>query len=119
MSFSQPVRQAEVEPGRANRKVALARPAKARDCRVLVPISSKLRTRNISPKPGISLSSSGPSASGVESRPVKPVPPVTRMPCTASSAIQRDTSARSAYLSSRTMARSCRRWPAAASASHR
>ena len=34
ISFSQPVRQAEVEPGRQNRKVPLARPAKARDCRV-------------------------------------------------------------------------------------
>ena len=34
MIFSQAVRQAEVEPGRANRKVALARPANARDCSV-------------------------------------------------------------------------------------
>ena len=82
ISFSQPVRQAEVEPGRQNRKVPLARPAKARDCSVEVPISSKLSARNISPKPGISLSSSGSKASGVESRPVKPVPPVTRMPST-------------------------------------
>ena len=32
-------------------------------------------------------------AFGVESRPVKPVPPVTRMPSTAGSAIQRETSA--------------------------
>jgi hypothetical protein len=40
------------------------------------------------------LSSSGSSASGVESRPVKPVPPVTRTPSIAGSAIQRETSAR-------------------------
>ena len=96
MIFSQPVRQAEVEPGRANRNVALASPANARDCSVLVPISSKLSARNSSPKPGISLSSSGSSASGVESRPVKPVPPVTMTPSTSASAIQRETMARSA-----------------------
>ena len=91
MIFSQAVRQAEVEPGRANTNVPLASPAKARDCSVEVPISSKLIARNSSPKPGISLSSSGSSASGVESRPVKPVPPVTRMPSTPSSAIHCDT----------------------------
>src|SRR5512142_423345 len=82
ISFSHAVRQADVEPGRQNTNLSLARPANARDCSVDAPISSKLSTRNISPKPGISLSSSGRIASGVESRPVKPVPPVTRMPCT-------------------------------------
>ena len=94
MIFSQAVRQADVEPGRQKMKVWLASPAKARDCRLEVPISSMLIARNISPKPGISLSSSGSIASGVESRPVKPVPPVTRMPCTASSAIHCETIAR-------------------------
>jgi hypothetical protein len=93
--FSHAVRQADVEPGRANRNVPFASPAKARDCSVDVPISSKLSARNSSPKPGISLSSSGSSASGVESRPVKPVPPVTRIPSTASSAIHCETCARS------------------------
>src|SRR6187402_499608 len=77
ISFSQAVLQAEVEPGRQNTKVLLASPANARDYSVDVPISSKLNTRNISPKPGISLSSKGMMASGVESRPVKPVPPLT------------------------------------------
>ncbi len=92
--FSHAVRQAEVEPGRANRKVPLARPANARDCSDEVPISSNEIARNSSPKPGICLSSSGSSASGVESRPVKPVPPVTRMPSMRGSAIHLDTSAR-------------------------
>ena len=63
--------------------------------------------------------SSGSSASGVESRPVKPVPPVTRMPSTSALAIHCDTSARSAYLSSRRIARWCRRWPASCRASQR
>ena len=94
MIFSHAVRQAEVEPGSANRKVAFARPANARDCSEDVPISSTLTARNSSPKPGISLSSRGNSASGVESRPVKPVPPVTRMPSTSGSAIHCATIAR-------------------------
>ena len=46
MIFSHAVRQAEVEPGRQNRKVWLASPAKARDCSDEVPISSKLICRN-------------------------------------------------------------------------
>lgn len=77
MSFSQAVRQAPLEPGKQNTKVPLAVPASALDCKVEVPISSYDRKRNISPKPGMSLSSSGVTASGVPSRPVKPVPPVT------------------------------------------
>ena len=77
--------------GQANTNVPLASPANARDCSDEVPISSKLIARNSSPKPGISLSSSGSSASGVESRPVKPVPPVTSTPSTLSSAIHCDT----------------------------
>ena len=40
ISFVHPNWQAEVEPGRQNRKVALARPAKARDCMLEVPMSS-------------------------------------------------------------------------------
>ena len=95
MMRSHAVRHAPVEPGNANRNVPLARPANARDCSVLVPISSKLSARNSSPKPGICLSSSGSRASGVESRPVNPVPPVTRMPSMPSSAIHCDTRARS------------------------
>src|SRR5579875_1103460 len=75
-SFSHAVLHADVEPGKAKIKVWLDSPANARDCRLDVPISPKLTARNSSPKPGISLSSSGSTASGVESRPVKPVPPV-------------------------------------------
>ena len=39
MSLSQPVATALREPGRQNTKVALARPARQRDCRVEVPMS--------------------------------------------------------------------------------
>ena len=88
------VRRADVEPGSANTKVPLASPANARDCSDDVPISSKDSARNSSPKPGMVLSSSGSSASGVASRPVKPVPPVTSTPSIAASAIQRETTAR-------------------------
>ena len=42
MMVSQAVRQAEVDPGRQKMKVWLASPAKARDCRLEVPISSML-----------------------------------------------------------------------------
>src|SRR5439155_8705396 len=59
ISFSHAVRQAEVEPGRQNTNLSLARPANARDCKVEVPISSYDSARNISPNPGIPLSSSG------------------------------------------------------------
>src|SRR5262245_63537845 len=59
MSFSQAVLQAPLEPGRQKTKVPLAEPARARDCRVEVPISSYDKKRNISPKPGITLSSRG------------------------------------------------------------
>ena len=76
MILSHAVRHADVEPGSANTNVPLARPANARDCSDEVPISSKEIARNSSPNPGMVLSSSGSNASGVESRPVNPVPPV-------------------------------------------
>jgi hypothetical protein len=97
----------------------LASPANARDCIVAVPISAKLTARKVSPKPGMSLSSSGSTASGVVSRPVKPVPPVISTPCTRSSAIQFATRARMRYLLSLTMLRSCSAWPASVRAATR
>jgi hypothetical protein len=75
-------------------KVAFASPPSARDCRVAAPISSQDSIRNSSPKPVISLSSNGRTASGVLSRPVIPVPPVTSTTATAGSAIQPDITAR-------------------------
>ena len=48
-------------------------------------------TRNISPKPEISLSSNGLTASGVPSLPVTPVPPVVSMTSGLGSEIQGDT----------------------------
>ena len=50
--------------------------------------------RNTSPKPSIALSNRGCTASGVESRPEKPVPPVTSTASTPGSAIQREITAR-------------------------
>ena len=91
---SQASRQALVLPGRHTTRVPLARPATQRDCRVEVPISSSESARNNSPKPSTVLSNSTLTASGVLSRPLKPVPPVISTTCTAGSAIQRDTSAR-------------------------
>ena len=80
-------------PGR-DQLNALARALGVPAGALLSELASTLTWRNSSPKPGISLSSRGISASGVESRPVKPVPPVTRMPSTAGSAIQCETCAR-------------------------
>ena len=68
------VRQAPVEPGIQKITVSLASPASARDCTVEEPISASDNALNTSPKPSISLSNSGTTASGVESRPENPVP---------------------------------------------
>ena len=73
--------------------VLLAKPASALDCTVDEPISWKDRARNTSPKPSMSLSNSGRTASGVESRPEKPVPPVTSTASTPGSAIQAESTA--------------------------
>ncbi|AAN79337.1 hypothetical protein i14_0830 [Escherichia coli str. 'clone D i14'] len=64
MIFSHAVRHALVEPGMAKISVLLATPATARDCNVEVPISSNDNIRNTSPKPSISRSNNGSSASG-------------------------------------------------------
>src|SRR6202521_1671321 len=65
-------------------------------------------------KPSIRFSNSGSIASGVTSRPVKPVPPVVITTSTAGSAIQPFTRARMCSTSSVTMAGSAPTWPAAA-----
>jgi len=109
--------QAPDEPGNTKIKVELATPASARDCSVDDLISSNDSALNISPKPSISLSSSGLTASGVPSRPVIPVPPVLIMVLTFGSRIQRDITSRISYLSSRTMAFSKRLWPVVSSRS--
>ena len=65
ISFSQPSRQAvEVDPGRQKQEGAVGHAARRRaDCRLEVPISSKLSARNSSPKPSIQgLSSNGSSS---------------------------------------------------------
>ncbi len=64
-------------------------------------------------KPSIRFSNSGSIASGVTSRPVKPVPPVVMMASTPSSAIHRFTTLRIASTSSVTISRAASRWPAA------
>ena len=83
-----------MEPGRQNKAVLLARPAKHLDCIVEVPISSYESCLNSSPKPSMCLSNMGANASGVLSRPVNPVPPVVIMTSTQGSAIQVETIAR-------------------------
>jgi hypothetical protein len=67
---------------------------------------------NSAEKPSISFSNSGLTASGVTSRPVKPVPPVVITTSTAGSLIQRFTCFRIALGSSSTMACSASSWPA-------
>jgi len=74
MILYQPVRQAPGEPGIQNKIVPLARPAKALDCTVEVPISSYDSWRNNSPNPSISASRSGFIATKVLSRAVNPYP---------------------------------------------
>ena len=64
------------EPGRAKINFPFAKPASALDCREDVPILLKLTYLKISPNPGIFFSITSSTASGVESLPVKPVPPV-------------------------------------------
>ena len=88
------VRHAFFEPGMQNTSVPFDNPPSARDWIVDVPISSYDSWRNNSPNPSMVFSSNGASASGVLSRPVKPVPPVVSTTSTTGSAIQRDTIAR-------------------------
>src|SRR5690242_7875072 len=64
-------------------------------------------------KPSMRFSNNGSIASGVTSRPVKPVPPVVITTSTPGSAIQRLTTPRIASTSSVTISRAARRWPAA------
>ena len=81
-------------------------PAVARDWIAEVPIFGKLTTRNNAEKASIFFSNSGSTASGVTSRPVKPVPPVVMIASIIGSAIQALMRARIASTSSVTMLRS-------------
>ncbi|MOA19938.1 hypothetical protein D3C78_1403490 [compost metagenome] len=91
----------------------MASPARARDWMVEVPMSGSEICRNNSPKPSTCLSSRQLTASGVLSRPVKPVPPVISTTCTSSSAIHCATWARMRYRSSLSSTRAARLCPAA------
>ena len=102
MSLSHASAHAPADPGRQKMYVRFATPANARDCRVEVLIVSNDSTRNISPKPVISLSRRGLIASGVPSLPVTPVPPVVSMTSGLGSAIHGDTAALILYISSGT-----------------
>src|SRR5215510_1242318 len=64
-------------------------------------------------KPSMRFSNNGSTASGVTSRPVKPVPPVVMTTSTAGVSIHSFTRARIASTSSRTIVRSNTIWPAA------
>ena len=74
-------------PGREKIRVPFAMPAMALDCMVDEPISLKEICLKSSPKPSMVLSNKGSNASGVLSRPVKPVPPVVMITCMLSLAI--------------------------------
>ena len=89
-------------------KVAPATPAVARLCTVEVPILAWLSMWKAIEKPSIRFSNSGSIASGVTSRPVKPVPPVVMIASTPGSAIHRLTTARIASTSSVTISRAAR-----------
>jgi len=84
---SQPSRQAPGDPGKQKINVAPATPAVARLWIVDVPILAWLSMWNAMEKPSIRFSNSGSIASGVTSRPVKPVPPVVMMASMPGSAI--------------------------------
>ncbi len=66
----------------------MATPAVARVWIAEVPIFFSLTSRNMVAKPSMRFSNSGSTASGVTSRPVKPVPPVVMMTSMNLSAIQ-------------------------------
>ena len=110
---SQPSRQAPGEPGRQKMKVAPATPAVARLWIVEAPILAWLSMWKAIEKPSIRFSNSGSIASGVTSRPVKPVPPVVMMASTPASAIHRLTMTRIASTSSMMISRAASVWPAA------
>src|SRR3954471_6329382 len=114
---SQPSRQAPGDPGRQKIKVAPAVPAVARLWIVEAPILAWLSMWNAMEKPSIRFSNNGSIASGVTSRPVKPVPPVVTTTSTPASAIHFFTMARIASTSSETISRAASLCPTAVSRS--
>ena len=105
---SQPSRQAPGDPGRQKMKVAPATPAVARLWIVEAPILAWLSMWKAMEKPSIRFSNSGSIASGVTSRPVKPVPPVVMMASMPGSAIHRLMMTRIASTSSVMISRAAR-----------
>ena len=105
---SQASRQAPGDPGRQKMKVAPAVPAVARLWIVEVPILAWLSMWNAIEKPSIRFSNNGSTASGVTSRPVKPVPPVVMTTSTPASAIHFLTTPRIASTSSVAISRAAR-----------
>ena len=97
-------------------KVPPATPAQARDCMVDRPILSKLTRWNTDEKPSMTLSNKGCIASGVTSRPVRPVPPVEMITSIAGSSIHFCAALRIESISSGTIARAASRCPAASTA---
>src|ERR1700736_1099663 len=93
--------------------VAPAVPAVARLWIVEVPILAWLSRWNAIEKPSIRFSNSGSIASGVTSRPVKPVPPVVITTSTPGSAIHLLIMPRIASTSSTMISRAASLWPAA------
>jgi hypothetical protein len=89
------VEDAEVAPDALDVAAALVRP-----------ILAWLTIRNSVAKPSMRFSNNDSTASGVTSRPVKPVPPVEMITSTSGAAIHRFTCARIASTSSSTIARS-------------
>src|SRR5439155_15693054 len=110
-------RQAPGDPGRQKMKVAPATPAVARLCTVEAPILAWLSIWKAIEKPSIGFSNNGSTASGVTSRPVKPVPPVVMTASMPGSAIHFLTTAQMASTSSVTISRAASLWPAAVSRS--
>src|SRR6516165_4180075 len=110
---SQASRQAPGEPGRQKMKVAPATPAVARLCTVEAPILAWLSIWKAMEKPSMRFSNKGSTASGVTTRPVKPVPPGVMTTSTLASAIHFLTTARIASMSSVTISRTASLWPAA------
>ena len=110
-------RTAASDPG--SRKIAQppAMPAVARDNIAAAPISSKLSIRNSSPNPSIRFSKSAVSASYVESRFARPVPPVVMIARADPACIASLTTRRTSAGSSFTTLRPTTLWPPATSRS--
>src|SRR5690606_10859963 len=114
-SFSIASWMAAREPGSAATTRPRTTPASARESSAAAPISWYESIRNSSPKPGITRSSTGVSASGVTSRGAIPVPPVRNTAPTSSRITASSSACWIASMSSGTSARPTTGWPASVS----